>query len=271
MQAILVIITFILPLFTTLGGIHVPDNDLKKFSEHLFTLDSNNAGRWIRLDLQKRTHFNNSNDEAPNILFHLKREVFTIPTVSRIIKLYDNYELNSFHNEVVTNEEKQEETTLLETILNTSVMNDTKLFLQSQGLIANNNQAFKKALADIWFTLYSRGRNKIGSSAFEHIFLAELKNQNIAGLHNWLYFSYEENLGHVNYLGWLKKLEFPSKVGSGVIKLKYSWGSSLKHSGSLFIGTSPELEMALYTVCFLARPNDKCHISIDGKKLYILY
>lgn len=53
------------------------------------------------------------------------------------------------------------------------------------------------------------------------------------------------------------------------MKLKYSWGSSLKHAGSLFIGTSPEFEMALYTVCFLTRPNDKCHLTIDGKTFFI--
>lgn len=67
-------------------------------------------------------------------------------------------------------------------------------------------------LADLWFTPYSRGKKKVGSSAFEHIFLAELKNNELVGLHNWLYFSHEENRGNLNYLGWVKKLFFPNKA-----------------------------------------------------------
>jgi poly(U)-specific endoribonuclease len=46
--------------------------------------------------------------------------------------------------------------------------------------------------------------------------------------------------------------------------VKYTWNGKLKRSGSIFIGTSPEFEMALYTVCLLARPNDQnqaCKVS----------
>lgn len=39
-----------------------------------------------------------------------------------------------------------------------------------------------------------------------------------------------------------------------------------KHSvTTLLVGLSPELEMALYTVCFYVRPNDVCPISLGGK------
>lgn len=59
----------------------------------------------------------------------------------------------------------------------------------------------------IWFSLYSRGRGRIGSSAFEHVFLTETKNGTISGLHNWVYFHDEEAAGKVDYKGWLKKVE----------------------------------------------------------------
>lgn len=55
----------------------------------------------------------------------------------------------------------------------------------------------------------------------------------------------------------------------GVIKLHYMWNNTTKPVGTIFVGTSPELELALYTVCYFARPNDKCHLRLNGKAIYI--
>jgi hypothetical protein len=45
--------------------------------------------------------------------------------------------------------------------------------------------------------------------------------------------------------------------------------STLAQVSSIFIGLSPELEMALYTVCVLLKPNDACTVSLGGKKIDI--
>ena len=37
----------------------------------------------------------------------------------------------------------------------------------------------------------------------------------------------------------------------------------------MFLGSSPQLELALYTVCLLVRPDTKCHVSIAGTPVYI--
>lgn len=60
--------------------------------------------------------------------------------------------------------------------------------------------------------MYSRGQGKIGSSGFEHVFLAEIKNFDISGLHNWLYFHDAEAKNEANYLGYLKKIELKNNV-----------------------------------------------------------
>ena len=39
----------------------------------------------------------------------------------------------------------------------------------------------------------------------------------------------------------------------GGISLTFTWNGTQKPYGSFFVGTSPELEMALYTVCFMSR------------------
>ena len=43
----------------------------------------------------------------------------------------------------------------------------------------------------------------------------------------------------------------------------------MKCYGSMYVGTSPELEMALYTICFLTRPSVSCPISLNDVPVYI--
>lgn len=42
-----------------------------------------------------------------------------------------------------------------------------------------------------------------------------------------------------------------------------------KPTNSMFIGTSPELEMALYTICFMTRPDQDCPITFNEKTFNI--
>lgn len=37
----------------------------------------------------------------------------------------------------------------------------------------------------------------------------------------------------------------------------------------MFIGTSPEFEMALYTTCFLVKPDNICPMQLGGKRFII--
>ena len=53
------------------------------------------------------------------------------------------------------------------------------------------------------------------------------------------------------------------------IKLRFFWGNYLKHSSSMLIGTSPELELALFTLCYRTRPNMKCRVSLGENKFNI--
>lgn len=43
-----------------------------------------------------------------------------------------------------------------------------------------------------------------------------------------------------------------------------------KPSNSLFIGTSPELELAIYTVCFTLRAGQECRLAYGGKDFNIV-
>ena len=52
-------------------------------------------------------------------------------------------------------------------------------------------------LGALWFTLYRREAAN-DSSAFEHVFLGEVRDGKVIGLHNWLTLLREERLGDLN-------------------------------------------------------------------------
>jgi poly(U)-specific endoribonuclease len=80
-------------------------------------------------------------------------------------------------------------------------------FLQQKGVVTADPATHKELLRDIWFGMYSRGGGKISSSGFEHVFMSEIKNGTVIGLHNWIYFAEEEGANDLDYKGWLKKID----------------------------------------------------------------
>lgn len=61
---------------------------------------------------------------------------------------------------------------------------------------------------------------------------------------------------------------------NSIIKMTFILDGIQKAVGSMFVAFSPELEMALYSLCFITRPNRRCPLSIAGQsfpiKTYIL-
>lgn len=51
---------------------------------------------------------------------------------------------------------------------------------------------------------------------------------------------------------------------AAIVKINIELFGIVKPNATMLFGTSPELEMALYTICFYARPNDICPVSLGG-------
>ena len=53
------------------------------------------------------------------------------------------------------------------------------------------------------------------------------------------------------------------------MKLQLFWGKYKKIVTSIFFGTSPEFDLALYTLCFLVNPEKSCSCRINGQEISI--
>ncbi|XP_014218463.1 poly(U)-specific endoribonuclease homolog [Copidosoma floridanum] len=250
-------------------GIGVTDEDLEKLSEALFLRDVNNAYKYITLNLQKKTKSSNPKDEAPEPLLTVKPEALKIPTIERVLSIYDNYKLNTKENEVISPLQREEEKNLVDTFLSTNVMSHAMRFLADKGFVQKNHYVYHDILRQLWFNLYSRGGGLRTSTGFEHVFLTELKlGTEVSGLHNWIYFNAQELNKKLDYLGYIKKIDLGDKAA--IVKLHMRYDGIDKPVTNIFVGTSPELEMALYTICFYARPDTLCPVSLGGTKFNII-
>jgi poly(U)-specific endoribonuclease len=60
-----------------------------------------------------------------------------------------------------------------------------------KGAVPQDYEDFKRMLTSLWFDLYGRGGNSSFSSAFEHVFVGEIKGRGqgeseVSGFHNWI-------------------------------------------------------------------------------------
>ncbi|XP_031771060.1 poly(U)-specific endoribonuclease homolog isoform X1 [Apis florea] len=175
---------------------------------------------------------------------------------------------DTYQPEILTKEEDLEENEFINNLMKTDVMLYVMHFLSSKGFFKNDIYIHKNILKQIWFHLYPRSKGIIlDSSGFEHVFIGERKShKNIIGLHNWIFFFYGESSNKINYFGFANSKKIVNKAI--ILEAYFTYIGKYKKS-SMFIGTAPELEIALYTLCFFTRPNKKCKLSFARIKFDI--
>ncbi|XP_039046844.1 poly(U)-specific endoribonuclease-B-like, partial [Hibiscus syriacus] len=244
-------------------------SDLSQACNRLWQLDLNRLepGKDYQIDCGGGKKVHQKGDMAEDSLFYsLSEDIFRRPTFSRFCALLDNYNPNVGCKEVVTTEEIQEQTAFIEEISRTAPIKYLYRYLSLKGIVSENYQDFKRMLTKLWFDLYGRGGASDSSSAFEHVFVGEIKQcggEEVTGFHNWLQFYLEEAEGRVDYQGYIlprRRGEAPDSE-TQLLSIQFQWNGVLKAVSTILIGVSPEFEIALYTLCFFGGEKDN-HVQL---------
>ncbi|KAK6311238.1 hypothetical protein J4Q44_G00192930 [Coregonus suidteri] len=240
------------------------NQELSEVLNQLWSRDTNRLkpGTDYTISLQGKAgyvaqHNNYARDMAKAPLFAYVNEgkLKSIKTYALFMRLLDNYEMSTGVSETVTSEELMENDLFLNAILETEVMKCAHRYLVSKGQSPLDQQQFKKQLYDIWFRLYHRDQSGgEDSCGFEHVFVGETKyGKEITGFHNWVQFYLQEKQNNVDYKGYKSQgnKNTPDE-DDHILNLQFSWKGLVKPVGSSFIGVSPEFEVALFTILFLA-------------------
>jgi len=230
----------------------------KDIVQELYNLDENAAAYGVdyELDLQGSTYSSSDNARRPLFEYFKEEELFSRPTYAAFIKLLDNYFSGIGQEEHVNKQEVHENQQFILAICKTPVIKRLYEELTEKGYFSGDYTRFKHFLYNLWFKLYSRNyesrmKDIVDSSAFEHTFVGETKDRP-TGFHNWLRFYLLEKTGELDYKGHIRRAN-----RSCMIQVKFNWEGSDKIS-SIFIGTSPEFEIAIYTISALMSQKFEC-------------
>nr|KAG5702177.1 hypothetical protein BaRGS_033889 [Batillaria attramentaria] len=246
------------------------DSELSEVLSKLWDMDTNKCypGEEYEIDLQGfvRNPREVQGDYARRHLFTWVDEdkLYEKETFRTFRALLDNYELDVTEEEEVTWEERRENWDFLRAIMKTEVMQEAHRFLASKGVAPEDDDDFMKMLHDIWFRLYRRkgGRGQ-NSCSFEHVFVGEGRGDDLIGLHNWVQFYLQEKAGNIDYHGFFRRETVRDDEIVRLIAMQFDWqGQKSKPMCSCFIGSSPEFEIAAYTICLLLDRDGKMDCKI---------
>ncbi|ESO02719.1 hypothetical protein HELRODRAFT_185017 [Helobdella robusta] len=237
------------------------NEELSTLMTKLWNLDVNRCEppKDFRIDIQGYVTAMNwtYTDRASRNLytFFNETEIFNKPTFKAMRALLDNYETETNLPEVETNEEKREIENFMTAIMSTEIMKEAHRFLVSKRKASQSMAAFKTEVQNIWFKLYKRTREDrfINSCGFEHVFVGEKRSRDISGFHNWVQVYLQEKAGNLDYRGYFRRGTTEEiEAQPRMLSLQFVWKRQAgKSFTSIFMGTSPEFELAMYTVVFM--------------------
>lgn len=250
-------------------------NSLSAACQKLWDLDSNRLepGVHYEIDVQDGKKPFEMHDAGGGKFFkRVHKDIWTRPTYLIFYNLLDNYERTTGSAEVVTDTEKREMAAFLDAVCETAPMQYCHRYLVAKDLASPDINVFKRQLYQMWFSFYRRDGNN-DTCGFEHVFVGEYDTSDgkLSGFHNWVQFWIEECKGNVDYRGYIvPRVRGAQEVDNHdqLLSVQFAWHGELKPVTTLFIGVSPEFEMALYTLCFLAG-SEQNNISIGNYDLTI--
>ncbi|XP_075707180.1 uridylate-specific endoribonuclease [Rhinoderma darwinii] len=246
----------------------ISKDEIKAVSEILYQSDLNKAAESdIKLNKQEMSQNTKKEDLCAEPLYHhVNEEIFKRPTFKAFIALLNNYDRKTGTDEACTHEHIEEQKIFLQQIMKTKVMKELFKFFHKKGLY-KTEQEFVDDLNKMWFGLYSRSSGEQDSSGFEHVFVGEVKKGKVSGFHSWIRFYLLEKEGMINYYS--HNYDGPWENYPDVLGKQFEWDYFHKEVGTQLIGSSPEFDFALYSLCFISRPGKKCTVSMGGHDICI--
>ncbi|XP_067048589.1 uridylate-specific endoribonuclease B-like isoform X1 [Acropora muricata] len=143
-------------------------------------------------------------------------------------------------------------------------------YLQNNGIVDKSKKLddFKKILEHVWFDEYKKPGSGKKHSGFEHVFVGDLEKKQFKGFHNWYQFLLEQQGGHISSVN---NATFNGSTQPAFMSgLRFTWRKATKKAASsLFVGTSPAFDLAVFTVCFLQFKDKPCNCSIGRSTITI--
>ncbi|XP_025089921.1 poly(U)-specific endoribonuclease-like [Pomacea canaliculata] len=163
----------------------------------------------------------------------------------------------------ITDAEQQEIDTLYSLLTSTVIFKELYSYLKCRGHVSSVED-FENKFYSLWFNLYPRSKSKpniLDSCGFEHVMVGELSSSSsISGLHNWIQFYREEAAGRLNYYGYVRRVQVGFTWNPASTRSK-----AVKNLGSFFIATSPQFDLALYTLCAFEFTDAICKVRLGGQ------
>lgn len=235
----------------------VTDKELSEISEALHGLDVNRGRPGIDFVVHPR---------GPKLFTKVSPALLQRPTYAALRAVQNIYtpQTGAGRDEPACPPCAPEENKFMDTVMKTSVMKKAHEFLSSKGLASPTMYGFRAQVRQWWFHKFSRSKGKaLDSSGFEHVFAVDLKGTKVGGYHNWVYFHEGEKHKTTKYI------QFQKNCKPNVLTCRFSYKNHVKPIGGFFIGTSPEFDLAIKTVCFRARKRGLCKITLGGNHLSI--
>jgi len=228
--------------------------DIRQISEQIWRADSNRInGICVRYNVS-----------GPRLFTYVNEGRFSRGTTySRFIALFNNYNPMTGIAEVCDVTCQREKDDFLTAIMSTQPIRLLHGWLSRRGLASQTVNGFKEELRQYFFLDYSRSRGPLDSSGFEHVFLGEIQNGVVSGLHNWVKAYLEEKTQSFRYTSHL------GTCPNEVIKFSFKYLNYMKMVSTMFIRTSPEVEIALYTLCLRTSIGTSCPMRLNGVNQYM--
>merc|ERR1719483_1646035 len=89
------------------------------------------------------------------------------------------------------------------------------------------------------------------------------RGEDMIGMHNWIQFYLQEKAGNIDYHGYFRKSTEKDDENLRLLAIQFDWKDIKgKPYCSCFVGSSPEFEIAAYTISLLLDRDGKADVTM---------